>query len=80
MVHPCKCGESDPTALDCDHRDPKTKRDSICELSRTSYSIAVLKEELDKCDVMCANCHRKRTAKQFGWYKFLHNQRVAQSD
>jgi hypothetical protein len=32
------------------------------------YSIARIKEEIEKCDVRCANCHTRRTAHQFGWW------------
>lgn len=71
LKHPCSCGETDPVVLDSDHYDPKTKRGSISDMSRTAYSIAVLETELAKCNTLCANCHRRRTAKQFGWYKFL---------
>ena len=33
------------------------------------YDGASLKQEIAKCEVVCANCHRRRTAKQFGWYR-----------
>jgi hypothetical protein len=28
-------------------------------------TLAKLKQEVEKCDVRCANCHRKRTAKRW---------------
>ena len=28
-----------------------------------------IEEEIDKCDVRCANCHRKKHAREGGWYK-----------
>ena len=37
------------------HIDPTTKRDTISNL-RTSFNL--LKEELKKCELLCANCHR----------------------
>jgi hypothetical protein len=69
-THPCiACGEPDPVVLDFDHRDPNTKHLEICEMrTRSLQTIAV---EIAKCDVLCANCHRRRTAKQQGWYKNL---------
>lgn len=68
--HPCACGESDPAALDFDHvRGTKIK--AISMLVSGSYSIETIKLEIEKCTVMCANCHRKKTAKDFGWYQSL---------
>lgn len=65
----CKiCGESNPIVLDFHHRDPSNKIDSISNFSTQGYSIVKLKEEIKKCDILCANCHRIKTAEQFGWY------------
>lgn len=68
-THPCvDCGESDPIVLEFDHRDPSTKRFPITQITR--YSLEETKEEIEKCDVRCANCHRKKTAKERRWYKW----------
>jgi hypothetical protein len=38
---------------------------------KSRYSWNRIKEEIRKCDVRCANCHRLRTAKQFGWKRLI---------
>lgn len=47
-----------PCAMDFDHRDPLTKLFNISEAQ--SKNEQILKEEIKKCDVVCANCHRIR--------------------
>jgi hypothetical protein len=53
------CEEKDRACLDFHHRDPALKEVSIPRAINNSWSIDRLKRELDKCDVVCANCHRK---------------------
>jgi 5-methylcytosine-specific restriction endonuclease McrA len=65
--HPCvSCGESDPIVLEFDHL--KNKNKAISLLFAGGYSWKVIMREIKKCQVLCANCHRRKTAKQFGWY------------
>ncbi len=69
--HGCiDCGEKEPACLDFDH----VKGDKFMEVSmmvRNGYSISKVKKEIEKCEIRCANCHRKKTAKDFGWYRCL---------
>lgn len=68
LTHPCvDCGERDPIVLEFDHKG--NKKIEVSKLVSNSYSWETIMEEINKCDVRCANCHRRRTAKQFGWYK-----------
>ena len=54
-----QCGFNDhPAALDFHHRDPATKMYSVGQMWVTAKSIEAMKEEIAKCDVLCANCHR----------------------
>src|SRR4051794_38476266 len=70
MRHPCvDCGESDPVVLDFDHREPATKSIEIGNLTRRVVSWTTIEAEIAKCEVRCSNCHRRRTAQQFGWRK-----------
>lgn len=68
--NPCiDCGETNPIVLEFDHRDGTEKLDNIADIVDRSWSTKRLQEEISKCDVRCANCHRIRTAKQQNWYK-----------
>lgn len=59
---PCMdCGNSYPSyVMDFDHRDPSIKLFTIAKVSSTK-SLIRIKEEIEKCDVVCSNCHRLRT-------------------
>lgn len=57
------CGELDPLVLEFDHLGDK-KFDISRGLRDRNWQ-AVL-DEIAKCDVVCANCHRRRTALRAG--------------
>lgn len=62
-THPCvDCGEADPIVLEFDHRFGENKLFEIGALSRNKGWKAILLE-VSKCDVRCANCHRRRHAR-----------------
>lgn len=52
------CGIKDPRVLEFDHKDPSTKIASVAGLMAAKVSLKQIKEEIRKCDVLCANCHR----------------------
>ena len=56
-----RCPETDSRCLDFHHKDPTNKINNVANLVRHS-SFETLKREIDKCEVLCANCHRKETS------------------
>ena len=63
--HPCvDCGGSDPVVLEFDHLGEKSF--NIAKGLR-DRSWEALVAEIAKCDVVCANCHRRRTAVRGGF-------------
>jgi hypothetical protein len=50
-----------PECMDFDHRDPSKKKFTIG--SSIKIGLKHILDEIDKCDIVCANCHRLRTNK-----------------
>lgn len=66
--HSCvDCNESDPIVLEFDHVRDK-KRNNLSNMIGNGCSLASVLKEVAKCEVRCANCHRRKTAKDQDWY------------
>lgn len=64
IVHPCTdCGETNPVLLEADHVRG-LKREGLSVMTQSPFSLQSIQEELDKCESVCANCHRIRTARR----------------
>jgi hypothetical protein len=70
LNHPClDCGEADPVVLDFDHLPEFEKKTNVSKLvSSGTWSWATVEAEIAKCEVVCSNCHRRRTANRAGWF------------
>jgi len=65
--HPCvDCGEGDFRVLDFDHIDPNDKSEigGVAQLLWRNCSLKRIKAEIEKCEIVCSNCHRIRTAER----------------
>ena len=69
-THPCvDCGEKDIVVLTFDHI--ANKKANIGDMTHWRFGLVNLKKEIEKCAIRCANCHLRKTAKQFNWKKSL---------
>lgn len=60
----CKiCGETESCCLDFHHKVPSQKVIGIARMLRRGFPISKIEEEIKKCEVLCANCHRKEHLK-----------------
>lgn len=69
--HKCvDCGENDPLVLEFDHIKGQ-KRFSIGDATRHGYAIKTIANEIVKCEVRCANCHRRKTGIERSYHKYM---------
>ena len=63
------CGESNPLVLDFDHLRDKTA--DVSTMVRLGLPWVRIEDEIAKCQPLCANCHRRKTARDQNWWKGL---------
>lgn len=69
-THPCvNCGESDPIVLTFDHVHGD-KRDNVADMVRDGLGVESIKAEIEKCEVVCFNCHSLRTQERTSAYRW----------
>jgi hypothetical protein len=52
------CGETHPACLEFHHVNPHEKKFSVSRVN-VYLSVRLLRREIAKCRLLCANCHRK---------------------
>jgi bacterioferritin-associated ferredoxin len=62
------CGETDPCVLEFDHVNG-IKDANISSMVRQGWGKQRMIAEIAKCVIRCANCYRRRTARQFSWWQ-----------
>jgi hypothetical protein len=69
LEHPCvDCGETDPVVLEFDHLRDKIANVTAMVALRRPWSVILA--EISKCEVVCANCHRRRTCARAGGFRY----------
>lgn len=60
---PCTdCGNTyPPCVMEFDHIDPTTKIANVGDMASKGIGITRILAEIEKCEIVCANCHRIRT-------------------
>lgn len=54
-----RCGEAHPACLEFHHREPGEKDRDVSKALDWGWGVERILSEIAKCDVLCANCHRK---------------------
>jgi hypothetical protein len=76
LEHPCvDCGELDPVVLEFDHLRDKVANVSYLVASSRPWHLIL--DEIAKCEVVCANCHRRRTLERCGAFRIEESRRIA---
>src|SRR3989344_9205527 len=53
------CSESHPAVIDFHHKKWEEKERGIAQMVGYGYSIKKIKKDINKCQIVCSNCHRK---------------------
>jgi hypothetical protein len=61
------CALADPAVLEFDHIGPKTA--DVAKLVHEGYALSRLEAEVGMCELVCVNCHRRRTARRAGTWR-----------
>jgi hypothetical protein len=70
-ANPCvSCGETNLLVLDFDHLG--NKEFNIAKAIWSIYSWSKIDKEIKKCQVLCSNCHRIKTAHQLNTWKLKY--------
>ena len=54
-----KCGDDRGYILDYHHINPNEKETTIARMTSNCYTLDKVYNEIEKCIVLCANCHRE---------------------
>lgn len=70
-----KCNEDHPACLEFHHRNPDDKEYQI-SANAGLIPFRTLLKEIKKCDILCANCHRKLHSEKDEFYKDEEKKKV----
>lgn len=67
--HPCiDCGEAGPVVLEFDHLRDKVR--NVSGTANERMPLSTIEAEIEKCEVVRANRHRRRTARRIRSFRF----------
>jgi len=67
-------------ALQFDHLDQSTKLNTVSRLASLSKDIEIIKEEIAKCRLICAHCHKLHTIEQLGYLMYSGDRREGRKE
>ena len=53
-----RCGEKRIPTIEFHHENSEEKEHNVSRMLQGNYGLETVKKEIDKCEVICANCHR----------------------